>query len=199
MCSQPLRSIIWEIFCTRGERIFIIYLCEKRAKWKIIGRVSGGEISLRIFLMHIKGVSPFCGSLSRNNLQYCKWCTTELKPKPRDYTYKESPSGLLVYLVKGAGVDNCGGSRFRSHRKSCRIWFSNNEMNSLWDLEIAKMQVKLWKLRICSSSQWNKHHSCQVRIVRLVIILSVVIEFVRSHLVQKHFLNYYLLHSQNVA
>ena len=72
MCSQPLISIIWEIFCTRGERIFIIYLYEKRAKWKIIGRVSGGEISLRIFLMHIKGVSPFCGSLSRNNLQYCK-------------------------------------------------------------------------------------------------------------------------------
>ena len=200
MCSQPLISIIWEIFCTRGERIFIIYLYEKRAKWKIIGRVSGGgESVLRIFLMHIKDVSPFCGSLSRNNLQYCKWCTTELKPKPRDYTYKESPSGLQVYLVKGAGVDNCGGSRFRCRRKSCRIWFSNNEINSLWDFEIAKMQVKLWKLRICSSSQWNKHHSCQVRIVRLVIILSVVIEFVHSHLVQKHFLNYYLLHSQNVA
>ena len=172
---------------------------KKEQNGKLLVEWVGGEISLRIFLMHIKDVSPFCGSLSRNNLQYCKWCTTELKPKPRDYTYKESPSGLQVYLVKGAGVDNCGGSRFRCRRKSCRIWFSNNEINSLWDFEIAKMQVKLWKLRICSSSQWNKHHSCQVRIVRLVIILSAVIGFVHSHLVQKHFLNYYLLHSQNVA
>ena len=102
MCSQPLRSIIWEIFCTRGERIFIIYLYEKRAKWKIIGRVSGGgESVLRIFLMHIKDVSPFCGSLSRNNLQYCKLCTTELKPKPRDYTYKESALRLASLLGEG--------------------------------------------------------------------------------------------------
>ena len=49
MCSQPLISIIWEIFCTRGERIFIIYLYEKRAKWKIIGRVSGGGNKFKDF------------------------------------------------------------------------------------------------------------------------------------------------------
>ena len=49
MCSQPLISIIWEIFCTRGIRIFIIYLYEKRAKWKIIGRVSGGGNQFKDF------------------------------------------------------------------------------------------------------------------------------------------------------